>query len=146
MNRGARARARVAQDDGHAVGGLDAEQDARRVGRERVAAFVVAGVGRLLAAPHRAHLAAVNLPAGGERPVALEEREEAAAVLYDVRGRVLVEAREVEIAVGERADSAGARREGVREARAFERDAGEGAHTGRERASGTRSARAPCRP
>ncbi len=130
VNRGARARSRVAEDDGHAVGGLDAEQDApvssssaRRnaPSRERGSTASSARRARRCRAPASRRRASIR-----RRRV-----EKAAAVLVYVLGRVFVEAREVERILRHRAHAAAARRESVGE-------------THRVRAARTR-ARAPLR-
>ena len=126
MNGRARARSLVAEDDGHAIGRFHAEQNLWSIRHQSVAVFRIRA--RIIYIFDSAHVRAVHLPAGCERPLALEELHESAAVLVDVFGRIVIKAREVERILRHRADAARACAEGVGKIVLFERRAGDGTH------------------
>lgn len=87
MNRRRRACPRIAQKHRHAVSRLHAEQHVFRVRDERIATLVRI-CRSIIGIAHPLHIRAVNLPASGERPIAFDEIEKAAAILENVFARI----------------------------------------------------------
>lgn len=113
MNGGERACFRIADQNWDAVSSLYCKQDVRRGADERITVLVVAeDAGSwhcFFFSLNDAHIGAVNLPAAGQRPVAVEELEKAAAVLVNVFGIVFIEAGEIQRVLRHGTDAAESR-------------------------------------
>src|ERR1700686_1647467 len=70
----------------------------------------------------------MNLPAAGERPIAVEELEKTAPVFVNVLSGIFVKAGQVERGLRHRADAAQSRGESISEAVLFQRRANQSAH------------------
>ncbi len=114
----------VANQNGHAVGRLNAGQNARGVADDRIAVngFAACTFGRLSFrySIYESHLGAVYLPAAGQRPFALKELEKTAPVLQNVFRCVFVKAGKIESVFWKRADAAESRGKTINEAGRFE--------------------------
>src|SRR5882762_8178202 len=88
MDRGKGARAWIANQDRHAVCGLNRQKNIRSIANQSIAAIIVAGCIRprlgSLRVFDRANVPAVYLPATCQRPFACEKLEKPAAIVQNV--------------------------------------------------------------
>jgi len=132
MDGGEGAGDRIGDQDGNAIGRLDGEQDLRSVTDQSIAVIVVAQHAgfwaRLICGMDDAHIDAVNLPAAGQQPGAVEQLEKAPPVLVNILRVVFIETGKIERAFRHWADAAEPGRKRVRETARFERRTNQGPH------------------